>query len=165
MNHEIANRLQERLNNLRDQIDRSRDIGTPGLLEFIAKWQTEATAIEDMLVGDDPLVRDAVNWLNERYKDSDLVLRQNVIHSELGGMPGDVQMRVGGNEHWAFADVLIGDDYGHLDFTLKHAIWRNTGALYRVERDGSVADDPIYVPEGSPYTGPTDERGGLVRHR
>jgi hypothetical protein len=29
------------------------------------------------------------------------------------------------------------------------AIWRNTGALYRLEyRDGPVGDDPIFDPRG-----------------
>lgn len=31
------------------------------------------------------------------------------------------------------------------------AIWKATGAVYLREHDGAVPDDPIFVPDGSPY--------------
>lgn len=33
------------------------------------------------------------------------------------------------------------------------AVWRITGCVYTVAEDGSVGDDPIIIPQGSPYTG------------
>ena len=36
------------------------------------------------------------------------------------------------------------------------AIWKHTGAVYRMDAD-AVHDDPFLVPEGSSYTGPREE--------
>jgi hypothetical protein len=99
-------------------------------------------------VGEDPLVLDALTHLRAMYADNDYVLQ-----SEEGP-----RLRIGGNEHWVLADVPIGDDYGAFDFWRLYAIWRNTGALYRVESGGAVVDDPFYVPAGSSYDGPLEER-------
>lgn len=44
---------------------------------------------------------------------------------------------------WVCVDFQSGEHF---------AIWRATGAVYRVE-GGAVHDDPFLVPEGSPYDG------------
>lgn len=186
MNHEMYEALQGRLKLVRDTMDNLRRIdpraakvivttpaqghyegeafvtdrpsvvrleGEPGSL--LRRLSEEAAGIIDLLVGEDPLVLTSVAWLAERYKDSDLVLRRE-YRSQMGEELGAVDIKLGGNEHWVFADVQIGDGYGVLDFEVHHAIWRNTGALYKVGRDGAVADDPIWVPQGSSYTGPRE---------
>lgn len=132
--------------------------GEPGSL--LRRLSEEAAGLVDLLVGDDPLVLDAIEWLRAEWRENSMVM-----HTKRNGEPAEGHVVLTGNEHWVFADVQVGDDYGAWDFELKHAIWRNTGALYRVERDGAVADDPIYVPEGSPYTGPLEEAHGGTSNR
>lgn len=36
------------------------------------------------------------------------------------------------------------------------AIWKETGAVYRVDDFGAAAADPFLVPEGSSYDGPVE---------
>lgn len=126
--------MQGRLSTVRNTLDNLHRIGQADTL--IQRLSEEVRGLEDALVGDDPRVLAGVDYLRRYYEDSDVVLR-----TERGPL-----MHLGGNEHWVFADVAIGDDYGSLDFWKPYAIWRNTGAVYRVERDGAVEDDPIYRP-------------------
>jgi hypothetical protein len=35
-------------------------------------------------------------------------------------------------------------------------VWKETGAVYTVDRHGACADDPFLVPEGSSYNGPVE---------
>lgn len=155
MRHDTAEALSERLAWLLDNIDRL-DSPTVGAGDLIEKWKEEATAIVDVLVGEDPLVRVSIRHLRALFHHSEMVLRDE---------HGDALLRLGGNEHWVFADVAIGDDYGALDFWRKHAIWRNTGALYRMEHGGAaVVDDPFFVPPGSSYDGPLEDLDERARH-
>lgn len=110
---------------------------------MVRALKEEEVALGETLFGEDPLCRRSLHELRELYLDSDLVLKEE------NGQP---RVLLGGNESWAFADVVIGDDYGELDFIVTYAIWRYTGALYRVIY-GEVSDDPFYVPPGSSYTG------------
>lgn len=148
MKHEAYDAMQARLNYVRDLADRLDEVGRdPRGMSLARQYRNEQRALEEALVGEEPLVLDALDHLRQRYADSDLV-----IWSE-----EKILMRLGGNEHWVLADVAIGDDYGNVDFWKPYAIWRNTGALYRVINGGEVVDDPFYVPAGSPYTGPVEE--------
>lgn len=130
--------MQARLEYVRDMTDRLEEVeGRTGLtVALLRNWREEERALEDALVGDDPLVLAGVDYLRRYCEESDLVLR-----TERG-----LLMRLGGNEAWVLVDVAIGDDYGMLDFWKPYAIWRNTGNVYRVGSDGAVEDDPIYEP-------------------
>lgn len=46
---------------------------------------------------------------------------------------------------WVSVDLMLGN------YRRSFAIWRNTGCVYEVGSDGAVIDDPILIPEGSPY--------------
>lgn len=138
MKHEAYAAMQARLEYVRDMTDRLEEVeGRTGLtVALLRNWREEERALEDALVGDDPLVLAGVDYLRRYCEESDLVLR-----TERG-----LLMRLGGNEAWVLVDVAIGDDYGMLDFWKPYAIWRNTGNVYRVGSDGAVEDDPIYEP-------------------
>jgi hypothetical protein len=146
MKHETYEALSMRLEYVRNMADRLEEIDEKEGIILYARWREEQRGLEDALVGEDPLVLAGLDWLRQRYDESDLVLWQDE----------KLLMRIGGNEHWVLADVAIGDDYGVIDFWSPYAILRTTGAVYRVERDGTVADDPINVPAGSPYDGPLE---------
>jgi hypothetical protein len=144
MKHETYEALGMRLNLVRDTLHMLNQIG--GASSLAQRLSEEQRGLEDALVGEDPLVLAGLDWLRQRYAESDLVMWQDE----------KLLMRIGGNEHWVLADVAIGDDYGVIDFWSPYTILRTTGAVYRVERDGTVADDPIHVPAGSPYDGPLE---------
>src|SRR4051812_22351724 len=98
--------MQGRLEYVRSAIHMLQSVGHDVLGVSIQRLAEEERALEDTLVGDDPLVLAGVDYLRRHYEDSDVVLR-----TERGPL-----MHLGGNEHWVFADVAIGDDYGSLDF-------------------------------------------------
>lgn len=140
ISHEAAEALNARLKYLDDRISVFEGRNETGAINaFLDQWKQERRAVELALVGEDDGAWQSIRWLQEQYAQSDMVLREE---------DGTPKVRLGGNEHWIFVDVMIGDDYGALDFTRDHAIWRNTGALYTV-RYGEVADDPIYDPSGT----------------
>jgi hypothetical protein len=140
--HEAYAAMQARLEYVRDMTYRLEEVeGRTGLtVALLRHWREEERALEDALVGDDPLVLASLDYLRHYYEESDLVLRTE---------PGGRWMRLGGNEAWVLVDVAIGDDYGTLDHWKPYAIWRNTGNVYRVERGGAVEDDPIFEPAKS----------------
>jgi hypothetical protein len=142
--HETYEAMQMRLDYVRDMADRLEEQEGMALR---LRWREEQRGLEDALVGEDPLVLAGLEWLRQRYAESDLVLWRDE----------KLLLRINGNESWILVDVAIGDDYGTLDFWKPYAIWRNTGAVYRVESDGEVADDPIHVPAGSSYDGPLEQ--------
>lgn len=144
MKHQTYEAMSMRLEYVRDMADRLEEINQGA--DLLQRWREERLALEDALVGEDPLVLAGLDWLRQRYADSDLVMWRDE----------KLLMRLSGTESWVLADVAIGDDYGVLDFWKPYAIWRNTGAVYRVESGGAVADDPIHVPAGSPYDGPLE---------
>lgn len=144
MNHDAYEAMQARLDLVRNTLEDLDRIG--GAMDLTGRLSKEQQALEDALVGEDPLVLAGLDWLRQRYADSDVVLWKDEA----------ILMRLSGNETWVLSDVAIGDDYGALDFWRCYAIFRNTGAVYRVESGGAVADDPIHVPEGSPYDGPLE---------
>lgn len=39
----------------------------------------------------------------------------------------------------------------NLEVTNEYAIWRVTGCVYVPDARGAIGDDPVFVPEGSPY--------------
>lgn len=43
-------------------------------------------------------------------------------------------------------------------------IWKETGAVYNVDRHGACADDPFLVPKGSSYDGPIEEMDSQEKH-
>jgi hypothetical protein len=136
VNHEAYQAMQARLKYVRDMTYRLEEVeGRTGLTSpLLRNWSEEERALEDALVGDDPLVLAGLDYLRRYYEDDDFVLQ-----TERGPL-----MHLDGNEHWVLVDVAIGDDYGMLDFWMKYAIWRNTGNVYRIERGGAVEDDPIF---------------------
>jgi hypothetical protein len=135
MNHEAYVAMGMRLDLVRETIEKLSMIGrenyTNGAL--VHRLSEEQRGLEDALVGEDPVILASLDWLRKRYAESDLVIWQSE----------EVLMRLGGNESWVLADVAIGDDYGAIDFWQPYAIWRYTGDVYRVGRDGAVEDDPI----------------------
>lgn len=131
MNHEAYAAMEARLTTVRNTLDTLHEIGQADTLIQRLSW--EQRSLEDALVGDDPVILASLDWLRKRYAESDLVIWQSE----------EVLMRLGGNESWVLADVAIGDDYGAIDFWQPYAIWRYTGDVYRVGRDGAVEDDPI----------------------
>lgn len=140
LSHEAYAALNGRLAYLLDTIDRLQEWSSSGAdYQLVATWKVEATAIIQALVGENPAIWESIRWLRNRWSTSDLPLLDE------DGLP---QVRLSGNESWVFADLVVGDDYGAVDFLARHAIWRNTAALYKIGLDGAVEDDPIYDPKG-----------------
>lgn len=142
MREETYATLSGRLDELR------RNFGVIGKISFrdaegkmiVERLRTEMRALSDALVGDDPRVHRSIRWLSAAYAEGDLALLDEI---------GRPLLCLSGNSAWVLVDVAIGDDYGALDFYARYAIWRHTGALYQVQSDESVADDPIYDPSGT----------------
>lgn len=156
MKHEAYEAMQARLRQVRETLDNIQKTFNPSgpayPVQIERRLSEEEAGLVDALVGDDPLIHASLDFLRG-YWDTDLVLRDE----------DGPQIRLGGNEVWVFADIKVGDDYGRHDFDVLYAIFRNTGALYRIESDGTVADDPIFVPDGSRYTGPVESHNSHRR--
>lgn len=137
MNHEFAEAANAELRRLRQM--RYSILQGEGLREVARGAQDRIAALEDALIGEDPLVRDAIahftNLTDREAEDPDL------------------SQEFWGNEIWVCMDIVhtrvAPGSPGRV--ANGFAIFRNTGCLYRVEPDGAVEDDPIYVPKGSPY--------------
>jgi hypothetical protein len=69
--------MQARLEYVRDMTYRLEEVeGRTGLtVALLRHWREEERALEDALVGDDPLVLAGVDYLRRYYEESDLVLR------------------------------------------------------------------------------------------
>lgn len=147
MRHQASMAMQARLSELRDLLDRLERIkfGDKEGQTLVRKTRDEIKGLEDALVGDDPLTLASIDHLRERYGPMALMEEE-----------GGPRLRLGGSEHWVLVDVAIRDDYGALDFWKCHAIWRETGALYRVIGGNEVVEDPFFVPPGSTYKGPVE---------
>jgi hypothetical protein len=136
MNHEFAEAANAELRRLR-QI-RYSILQGEGLREVARGAQERIAALEETLIGDEPLIRDAVAHLTS--------LTDRALEDP------DLSREFWGNEIWVCMDVVhtrVPPGPGRV--ANGFAIFRNTGCLYRVESDGAVEDDPIYVPKGSPY--------------
>jgi len=64
------------------------------------------------------------------------------------------------NSPWLIVDVWV-----HMEGEVKLALWRATGAVFRVGPDGAVEDDPIEWPAWEPGHPGEVEPGGLHGER
>lgn len=151
MRHEVIVPMQARLAEVRDlrqRMERIKFADASGR-SMAADLAKEEKALGEALFGDDPLCRRSLQHLRSLY------LNHALVPMEEDGP----KIRLGGNESWAFAEVVCNDDYGREEFGMHFAIWRNTGCLYRTVggRGHEVVDDPFFVPEGSDYGGPIEK--------
>ena len=88
------------------------------------------------------LVRHGLDRLLDRFPECDLVLLDTqpgerlmaVVVDEHGRATGERSEHVGEPGPWVLIDLSDGGRY---------AIWKHTGAVYRVGKDGAVEDDPF----------------------
>jgi hypothetical protein len=72
VNHEAYQAMQARLKYVRDMTYRLEEVeGRTGLTSpLLRNWREEERALEDALVGDDPLVLAGLDYLRRHYEDT-----------------------------------------------------------------------------------------------
>ena len=88
------------------------------------------------LVANMTLKRDGLNWLLAQYPDAEVAL---VYDQAYPWPPEHLTRYIEGP--WLLVDLVDGPR------KRKFAIWKTTGAVYRVGWDGAVGDDPLWIPE------------------